>query len=113
MSEDCELQDVAALLEDEVARTILTETNVEPMSANELSDRCGTSEATVYRRLDRLSGCALVTERTRLDDDGHHHKVYEPNLERLTVELTGDSFSFRIERTETKADRFTRLVEEM
>ncbi|UPW00837.1 winged helix-turn-helix domain-containing protein [Halorussus gelatinilyticus] len=114
MSEDCEVEDIAALLEDETVRDILTATSIEPMSANALSERCGVSEPTVYRRLEDLRACDLVEERTKLDPTaGHHHKVYSPRLERVTVELEEGSLTLSVKRREDVADRFTDLVEGM
>ena len=114
VSEECGLDDLAALLEDPTARAILTETVREPMSARTLSEHCDASEPTIYRRLEDLRECELLVERTRLDTDGgHHHNLYATNLERIVVELDGDGFSFRIDRRESMADRFTRLIEGM
>lgn len=114
MSEDCEVEDVAALLEDETARNILTATSIEPMSANALSERCGASEPTIYRRLEELRACDLVEERTKLDPSGgHHRKVYSPRMERVTVELDDGSLTLSVKRREDVADRFTDLVEGM
>ncbi|WP_137285097.1 helix-turn-helix domain-containing protein [Halorussus salinisoli] len=114
MSEDCDVEDIAALLEDETVRTILTETSIEPMSANALSERCGASEPTIYRRLEDLRACDLLEERTKLDPTaGHHHKVYSPRLERVTVELVEGSLTVEVKRHEDIADRFTDLVEGM
>lgn len=114
MSGECTLEDVAALLEDETARSILTETYREPMSATLLSERCGASRPTVYRRLEDMRRCDLLVERTRPDPDGgHHHTVYTTNLERIVVEMGEDGIDFSIDRSEPMADRFTRLVEGM
>ncbi|MWV41567.1 winged helix-turn-helix domain-containing protein [Natrialba sp. INN-245] len=113
MSEE-RLEEVAALLEDETARRILTETYREPMSANTLSERCGASKPTVYRRLEDLRRCDLLEERTRPDPEGgHHHTVYATNLARIVVEIDDDGIEFRIDRRENMADRFTRLIEGM
>ncbi|MFC7141304.1 helix-turn-helix domain-containing protein [Halosimplex aquaticum] len=114
MSEDPDLETVAGLLEDETARAILTETSQRPMSASTLAERCDASGPTIYRRLERLRDCDLVVERTEPDPgDGHHRKVYAPNLRRVTVELRDGSFALEIDRGEDMADRFTRLVEGM
>ncbi|NEU56078.1 winged helix-turn-helix domain-containing protein [Halorussus sp. MSC15.2] len=114
MSEDCDVEDIAALLEDETVRTILTATSIEPMSANALSERCGASEPTIYRRLEDLRAYDLVESQTRLDTAaGHHHKVYSPRLERVTVELVEGSLTVEVSRREDVADRFTDLVEGM
>lgn len=115
MSEgDPDVETVAGLLEDRTVRAILTETSQEPMSATALKNRCEASGPTIYRRLERLREADLVIEGTRPDPDGGHHRtVYEPNLERVTVELTDGTLSVQIDRREGMADRFTRLVEEM
>ena len=114
VSEECGLEDLAGLLEDETARTILTESYGEPMSANTLSERCGASKPTVYRRLEELRACELLVERTKLDPDGgHHHTVYSTNLDRIVVELDEDGLTFQVDRREPMADRFTRLIEGM
>ena len=114
MSEECEIERIAAVLEDSTARTILIETSHEPMSAQTLSERCDVSEPTVYRRLDDLRACDLLLERTKLDTDrGHHRMMYSTNLERLTVELRDGKLHLEIDRREDMADRFTRLIEGM
>lgn len=112
MSEEEEIERLAAVLEDPTARTILTETSREPMSATTLSELCGVSEPTVYRRLEDLRECDLLVERTNLDPDrGHHRTMYATNFERLTVELREGRLELRVKRREDPADRFTRLIE--
>lgn len=114
MSEGDEIERIAAVLEDRTARAILTETSEEPMSATTLSERCGVSEPTIYRRLEDLRECELLVERTKPDPDrGHHRTMYSTNFERLTVELRDGRLDLRIDRREDPADRFTRLIEGM
>ncbi len=114
MSEDDEIERLAAVLEDPTARTILTEASREPVSATTLSERCDVSEPTVYRRLEDLRECNLLVERTKLDPDGGHHRtMYSTNLERITVELREGQLELQVQRREDPADRFTRLVEGM
>ncbi|RQG97388.1 winged helix-turn-helix domain-containing protein [Natrarchaeobius oligotrophus] len=114
MSEEPPLEELAALLEDETARRILTEIYRKPMSANSLTERCDASEPTVYRRLEDMRRCGLLVERTRPDTErGHHYTEYATNLERIVVEIDDDGIDFRVDRRERMADRFTRLVEEM
>lgn len=115
MSEgDPDLASVAGLLEDETVREILTQTSIRPMSARALKERCDASGPTIYRRLERLREAGLVVEQTLPDPEGgHHRQVYAPNVERIVVELDEGNLSVRIERSESMADRFTRLVEGM
>ncbi len=114
MCEDCDIETVAGLLEDETVRAILTETSIEPMSATTLSERCDASEPTIYRRLEELRECDLVEQRTRPDPQGgHHHNVYAATLERVTVELDEGSLHLQMDRQQNMADRFTDLIEGM
>lgn len=114
MSEDDEIERLAAVLEDPTARTILTEASREPVSATTLSERCGVSEPTIYRRLEDLRECDLLIERTKLDPDGGHHRtMYSTDLERITVELRDGELALQVQRREDLADRFTRLIEGM
>lgn len=112
MSAGDDIERIAAVLEDQTARTILIETSQEPMSATMLSERCGVSEPTIYRRLEDLRECDLLVEGTKPDPAGGHHRtMYTTNFERLTVELRNGAFEIRVDRREDPADRFTRLIE--
>jgi len=114
VSEDTDLSTLLAVLDDEYARDILTHTSVEPMSASTLSERCDASLPTIYRRLDRLEECHLVTEETELAQDGNHYSVYRANLDRLELSLDEGSFSLELTyREEDVADKFTRMWEGM
>ncbi|SEV82752.1 ArsR/SmtB family transcription factor [Natrinema salifodinae] len=114
MSEDTNLSTLLAVLDDEYARDILTHTSVEPMSASTLSERCDASLPTIYRRLDRLEECNLVTEETELAPDGNHYSVYSANLDRLELSLNEGSFTLELTyREEDVADKFTRMWEGM
>lgn len=111
---DATVEAVATLLEDETVRTILTETSIQPMSASELRERCPASQPTIYRRLEDLRDLDLVTEQTRPDPEGgHHRKVYVPTLDHVRVDLEAGALEARVVRQEDMADRFTSLVEGM
>ncbi len=109
MSEDP--SELFALLDDEYARAILTETSDRAMSARTLSERCEASLPTIYRRLDRLEECGLIGDRTEIAPDGNHYSVYEARLERLEVTLEDGELSVEVALEEDVADRFTRLWE--
>ncbi|GGM60302.1 DNA-binding Lrp family transcriptional regulator [Halarchaeum rubridurum] len=112
MSEDRPDEELFALLDDEYARAILTQTSTEPMSAKTLSDRCDASLPTVYRRAERLVEAGLLTERTEIGDSGHHYSVFEARLDRLTVDLDDGELTVAVETTpDDPADRFTDMWE--
>jgi predicted transcriptional regulator len=106
-----DVERITELLSDEVVRTILEATFEEPLSAEQLCDRCEVSPATVYRRLQALDEFDLVDTRTEPDADGHHYKVYSAKLDRVVVDLTADGFELRITRRQRMVDRFTEFVE--
>ncbi|WP_302081386.1 winged helix-turn-helix domain-containing protein [Salinibaculum rarum] len=116
MSEDCDDEEILALLDDEYARAILTATSAEPMSAQTLSERCDASVTTIYRRLDRLQDCDLVEEQLRPQPDGNHYKVFASRLESFSVTFEDGEMRADIERAETEedvADRFTRMWQDL
>lgn len=111
--EGADVDAVADVLDDACARCILVRAQTEPMSATDLAERCDVSEPTVYRRLERLCEQDFLVERTHPDEEGHHYKEYQTNLEELTVRVTPDGFEVDVRRRESMADRFTRIVEEL
>ncbi|MFW6435532.1 MAG: ArsR/SmtB family transcription factor [Halovenus sp.] len=114
MTDEDVLEDVAALLEDDCARTILAATSTRPMTAKELAHHCDVSGPTIYRRIERLGDLDLIETRTRPDTDGgHHEQVYAATFSEVSVTLEDGTFDVRVDRHEPMADRFTRLVEGM
>lgn len=102
------------LLADEYARTILAATSCEAMSAKTLSERFEMSLPTVYRRIERLEAFDLVVERTEIDTTGgHHHSVYEANLNHIGIDLADGNFDVKVRLREDAADRFSRMWQEM
>lgn len=112
MTDDSDVREIAALLEDEYAHAILLYTSNEVMSAAELSDACDASPSTIYRRIERLQDHDLLAEQLSLDKDGHHYTTYTARLDRVTIELKDGAFEIEITyRPENAADRFTDLFE--
>jgi AcrR family transcriptional regulator len=107
------MQEVAGLLEDDVAREVLAATSVEAMSASDLAERCDVSEPTIYRRLESLRDAELVAQGQELDPDGDHYTVYRARFQRLRVELERGDYDVEVTLLEDPADRFTRLFEEI
>lgn len=104
--------DLLALLSDEVTRCVLLATSEGPRSAAELSDRCGVSQSTIYRRVDRLREADLLDESTRPKPEGHHETVYVATLAAVEVRLADGDLELTVERREEDvADSLTRLWE--
>jgi predicted transcriptional regulator len=67
VTDDADATGMLDHLGDEVSRTILAACSTEARSVGELASVCEVSEATIYRRLNRLMGDGLLDERTRID----------------------------------------------
>lgn len=112
VAEETDLATLVALLDDDHVRTILAATSTEPLSASELGERCGVSESTIYRRVDRLREASLVAEQTRPRADGHHETVYVATLDRFAVELDDEGFELSVKRRgDDMIDQLTRMWE--
>jgi DNA-binding transcriptional ArsR family regulator len=95
---------VFEVLGSELARKILVLTSVEPLSADELTERCDASQPTVYRRLDALEEYDMVREEIQYDEDGNHYAAYECRLEEVCFAVTDGAFSVDIELQRTVVD---------
>lgn len=105
---DVDLATVVALLDDEHVRSILVATSETPLSANELSEHCGISTSSIYRRLDRLTDADLVDERTRPRADGHHETVYVSRLDTFELTIRDGDLTWDIDRrSDDVADQLT------
>jgi predicted transcriptional regulator len=81
-----DLQAVLDALDDEDCRTIIHELD-EPMTASEVSSRCGIPTSTTYRKLDLLTEASLLAEGTEVRADGHHATLYDVDFEGVVVAL--------------------------
>lgn len=107
---DLDLSDFISLLDDEHVRSILAATSTEPLSAGELSDQCGVSVSTIYRRVDRLEDADLVRKKTRPRPDGHHETIYVSTLDRFELTVREGEMDWELERRHQDiADELTRL----
>ena len=117
VSEDFDGAAILALLEDDYAREILTATSAQPMSADQLTERCDASDSTIYRRVDRLKEHDLLEEQTQFDPDGHHYSVYVSRLQSVDVTFEDDECQVELHRRtpaeEDPADRFTRMWQDL
>ncbi|WP_247421632.1 ArsR/SmtB family transcription factor [Halomarina salina] len=67
MTDETDAAEMLDHLGDEVSRTILAACAIEARSVGELATLCEVSEATIYRRLNRLMSAGILEERTRID----------------------------------------------
>lgn len=113
MSEDSDVGAFAAVIDDECSRSILAHAHDQYMSVSELADRCDVSEPTIYRRLEQLRELDLVVERTRPDEQGHHFREFQTNLDSITIEVTDRGVEAHVSRREPMAKRLTKIVERL
>ena len=99
---------------DERARDLLAAVATNPRPAKELADACDMSLPTVYRRLGLLEDYDLVTERTKVADDGNHYNVYDCNFDSTVIKLDEEGgYDVRVYRSENVPDRFAQLWDEL
>ena len=99
---------------DERARDLLAAVATTPRPAKELADACDMSLPTVYRRLGLLEDYDLVTERTKVADDGNHYNVYDCNFDSTVIKLDDEGgYDVRVYRSENVPDRFAQLWDEL
>jgi predicted transcriptional regulator len=110
---DQELSDLLNILADDHARQILQETMVQPMSADELSDVCGISPQSVYRRTDELSSYGLVETQTEYDDDGHHFQTYTADQTQIMIDISEEKTELTMSKREKMADRFSEFISQV
>lgn len=97
--------EIVDLLGDDLVKDILTVTDQQAMSAQTLEGHCDASLATIYRRVDELMEFGLLRERLEPQSDGNHYKVYEPNLERLSLRLDDGRLEIDVDRRDDAPDR--------
>lgn len=103
------LQDVLDALEDQDCRNILRLLE-EPLTVNELTERCEIPQSTMYRKLDLLSDASLVEERLEVRADGRHTRRYAVNFDEVRLSLTDDR-SLDVEITRERPAPEERLSE--
>jgi len=92
---------VLSLLQDEHAREVLVALGGEEKPARDVVSECDASRTTVYRRLDALESAELVSSSLAIAADGHHRKVFEATLERVTVDVAGEDRGVTVTTHET------------
>ena len=98
------MQDVLDALVDPDCRTILRET-AQPMTAKELTEDCGISQSTMYRKLDLLSTATLVREIHSIHPERGRITRYQRDLDELNISITDDNqFDVTINRLKRTAD---------
>lgn len=83
---------------DPLCRKILILASEAPMSAPTLADELDVTPPTVYRRTEELTDYGLVSERRRVETDGHHYRVYETSLRRVEFEIADGEYEVDVER---------------
>ncbi len=103
-TDEPELQVVLETLEDRACRTMISSME-EPVTANELSERCEIPLSTTYRKLDSMTDSTLIEELTEIRSDGRHTTRYRIGFEEVSLALDDDrEFDLAIARPSRTAD---------
>ncbi|WP_049894711.1 winged helix-turn-helix domain-containing protein [Halogranum rubrum] len=98
------LQEILDALDDPNCRAILRETS-EPMTANDLIDKCDIPKSTLYRKLDLLTTASLVREQVSISPGGGRVTRYERDFDDVLITMDEtDTFSVTVERPPKRAD---------
>lgn len=85
-----ELEEVLAALKNERCRKIIRETDREPLSASELSDRCEIPLSTVYRVVQRLVEIQVLEKRVRLSSYPQYTNEYALVADTISIDIGGE-----------------------
>lgn len=113
MTADGSPQSPIDVIGNETSRQILAALNVERQSVKELATHCNLSEATVYRRLNRLEEHDFVDKKTVVTSDGTHYHLYECQFLSAIVQLRGTDFEVDVVREPTKECLVVKICEEL
>lgn len=80
----------------------------DPLTVNELSERCDIPLSTVYRKIDDFLEVELVEEHTELRDDGKHTSSYATTLDGVHVDLTPDGLTVTVHHDTTEETEVSR-----
>jgi DNA-binding transcriptional ArsR family regulator len=83
------LQEVLDALDDPACRTIVSVLE-EPMTASEIAAASDIPLSTTYRKIERLTEAALLTEGTEIRPDGQHASTYAVDFEEVVITVTED-----------------------
>lgn len=108
------IKEILDAIGDERARELLADVAMEPRPAKELADARDVSLPTVYRRLELLQEHDLITEQTKIADDGNHYNIYECNFDSTVIKLDEEGeYDVRVYRRENAPERFVQLWDEL
>lgn len=106
MSKEWEPENVFDILGDDLARRILMMASRDPVSVETIAEHCDVALPTVYRRVNALTERDLLSEQSRVAEDGHHHKCYQTTLREITLRVAADGFTIDLQRKRDLTDHF-------
>ena len=100
MDDERPIKELLNTIGNEQARKILAAIAHEPSSAKELTEQLNLSQATIYRRINKLQKHDLIKEQTLVADDGNHYNKYECNFNSVYISLEGSEYNVCVYREE-------------
>jgi len=105
---------ILAALGDPQSRTLLLQLNETTRSAQDLVERSGMPQASVYRKLRELQEAGLVgIQRSGLSADGHRTDLFRSLLVEARLSLSGDRLEVQAAFRELAAERLGELWDEV
>ncbi|MFC7153853.1 winged helix-turn-helix domain-containing protein [Halomarina halobia] len=113
MTDEQPVEEILDTIGDRKARLVLAEISRQPRSAKELSELCGLSLPTIYRRLDMLKEHDLIVGLTTIVEGGNHYERYQCNFNSTLISLEDSEYDVKIYREENLPDRFSELWDDL
>ncbi|WP_129114511.1 transcriptional regulator [Halegenticoccus tardaugens] len=111
MAREWDPDGVFDMLADPYVRQILVETCVKRRSVKDLSRICDGSQSSIYRRVGVMTARGLLREETKMDSEGHHYGVYEPDFERIEIELRANRIVVTLQRLDGSTSAYAEYRE--
>jgi DNA-binding transcriptional ArsR family regulator len=106
VSKEWEPENVFDVFGSELARRILVLASSDPVSAEEIAERCDSSLPTVYRRLNTLEEHDLLRENQQVDADGNHYNTYQTKLQKVCFTVEDGGFTIDLQLRQDLVDKF-------
>lgn len=108
-----EADEVLDLVGQRDTRRMLAYARLEPMSAQELADRCEMSLPTAYRRANTLLDRGLLSEQMQIDRNGNHYRTFETDVDRISMLIREGAFGVGVQFQRDIVDKFEQFWQEL
>jgi predicted transcriptional regulator len=96
VSDEAEISDLLDALDDPDCRAVLEVTGAEPLSAQDIVERCEIPSSTAYRKIEKLVDLGLLRKGIRIRSSGKHASEYRRCIEGIELSIDEDGSELRV-----------------